>query len=149
MPSPEVYSPAEKEKNRESREQKEKEIDPELLAAATLERADLLVKEVKSNKQQIANILLHMTQVQQMITAIRKQLQLQQQSDTSTSLVHDEQHIAKLKKQIQEHHEELLHMQDDLVTAYEQDLQKQHPEWSEETRKEVAHASVAKLLAQV
>lgn len=95
-------------------ESKEGEKDPELQAAAAMERADYLVKEVKSSKQQMQNIVMHMMQVKQAIQQIRAQLQLQADED-STSLQQDQVRIDSLKKKIDEYKVELINMQDDLV----------------------------------
>lgn len=136
----------EKDPSRESRETKEKEIDPELAAAAMMERADLLVKEVKTNKKQIANIFMHIAQVQQLIKKIRTQLQLQT-DDHASSLTRDEEQIQKLKKQIAEYKEELIKMQDDLVNAYTQELAKTQPEISQIARQQQAEQMVHNILS--
>jgi len=64
----------ERERTRESRETKEGEKDPELQAAARLERAEYLVKEVKSSKKQMQNILRHVQEVKTLIQQLRTQL---------------------------------------------------------------------------
>ena len=113
--------------SRESKESKENEIDPELAAAATLERADYLVKEVKSSKQQMQNILIHMTQVQQAIAQIRAQLQLVGDID-ATSAQHDQAQVKKLQEKISLYKDELRQMRETLITEQTKLLQKQHPE---------------------
>ena len=105
-----------RERDVEQRESKESEMTPEAQAAATMERADFLVKEVKSGKQQIQNIVVHMQQVLQAIQALRQQLQIQS-DDTASSVQHDEKHIENLKKKIATHKDELLKMKDELVAA--------------------------------
>jgi hypothetical protein len=113
---------------RESKEVKEAEVDPELKAAATLERADYLVKEVKSGKQQMQNIVLHMQQVKQAIKKIRQQLQLVTNGDDDDrSVTQDEAQVEKLKKQITEYSKEIHAMKDDLVAAQITELQKTNP----------------------
>jgi len=104
----------EAERSYESRESKESEVDPELSAAANMERADYLVKEVKQGKQQMQNILIHMQQVKTAIRQLRQQLQLAGDDD-SGSVQHDQKRIDGLKKQVKEHQEELIKMRDDLV----------------------------------
>jgi len=79
-----------------------------------MERADYLVKEVKSSKQQMQNIVRHVQEVKQAITQIRTQLQLAQTDDAS-SLAGDAEQIEKLKKKIAEYSHELHAMRDDLV----------------------------------
>lgn len=137
-------SQRERDPSREARESKEKEIDPELAAAAMMERADLLVKEVKTNKQQIQNIVLHMAQVKQAIQKIRKQLQLQQSDDDALSP--DEKQIEKLKAQIVEYKDELLKMKDDLIHAYANDMDES---MSAEERVEKANMIVMQLLQEI
>jgi len=104
----------EAERSRESRESKEAEADPELAAAATLERADYLVKEVKQGKQQMQNILIHMQQVKTAIRQLRQQLQLAD-GDDSGSVQHDAARVEELKKQVKGYQEELVKMRSDLV----------------------------------
>jgi len=113
----------------EKRESKEAETNPELQAAATLERADYLVKEVKNSKQQMQNIVLHMQQVKQAIKNIRQQLQLVLQDDnhTDSSVAQDEAQVARLKKQIAAYSEEIHHMKDDLIAAQIEELKKIDP----------------------
>ncbi|HAT04005.1 MAG TPA: hypothetical protein DCS29_04520 [Candidatus Magasanikbacteria bacterium] len=100
----------------ESRESKEKEVSEDVKAAATMERADFLVKEVKGSKQQIQNIMLHMQQVLQAITALRQQLQIQT-DDATNSVEQDKERVEKLKEKIAAHKDELLKMKDELITA--------------------------------
>ncbi len=114
-------------KSREAREinyeSKEGEPDPELQAAASLERADYLVKEVKSSKQQMQNIALHIQQVKQAIKQIRAELQLRSAGNT-TSTDQDEVRLNKLKNQIEEYQDELVKMRDDLVKEQIEELKK-------------------------
>ena len=96
-------------------------MSEEAKAAATMERADFLVKEVKSGKQQIQNIMLHMQQVLQAITALRQQLQLQT-DETASSVEQDKEHMERLKKKIAEHKDELLKMKDELIGAQTEEI---------------------------
>ncbi len=105
----------ERERDFEARENKEGEADPELQAAAAMERADLLVKEVKSGKQKIQNILIHVQQVQQAIRKLRQQLQLADDEAESSSVQQDQEMIAKLKEEIRGYQDELLKMRGDLI----------------------------------
>lgn len=113
----------EAERSRESKEAKEDEKDPELQAAATLERADFLVKEVKTSKRQMQNIVLNIQQVQQQIQALRQQLQLSQ-TDEPSSIVHDKARVSALRKKIEEHLGELANMREDLIDMEIKDLRK-------------------------
>jgi DNA-binding ferritin-like protein len=115
----------EREPARELREVKEGEKDPELEAAARLERADYLVKEVKSSRQQMQNIVLHMQQVTTLIAQLRKQLKLAEDDGDPASVEQDKKAIEDLKKKIQEHRAEIEDMQEDLVKAQMAELQKQ------------------------
>lgn len=103
------------EATRESREMKEAEKDPELQAAASKERADYLVKEVKSSSQQMQNIAMHVAQVQQALKKLRAELQLSEQGD-SMSVQQDKARIDTLKKQIGVYMHELVAMKEDLIT---------------------------------
>ena len=108
---------------RESRETREGEPDPELQAAAAMERADVLVKEVKQSKQQMQNIVIHMQQVKQAIRKLRAQLQLAQNGDDDPeSIKHDKKTIELLKNKIKEHAGELEKMRDDLVREQIEEL---------------------------
>lgn len=140
-----IYSP-ERERSREQREVKEHEIDPELAAAATRERADYLVKEVKSSKQQMQNILVHMAQVQSAIAQIRAQLALVAQGD-DTSLAQDSDRVDALRKKIAAHTEELEHMRGDLVKIAEQELHAAGVAGSPDELRTQAEAHVSALLA--
>ncbi|MFH1286263.1 MAG: hypothetical protein ABII02_00745 [Candidatus Magasanikbacteria bacterium] len=104
-----------------TRESKEAEADPEIESAATMERADYLVKEVKQSKQQMQNILVHMQQVTQAIRQLRAQLQLADGGDPS-SVAQDKHRIEELKKKISEHKDELIKMRDDLVREQVEEL---------------------------
>lgn len=102
-------------------ETKEAEINPELQAAASMERADYLVKEVKQSKKQMQNIVLHMQQVKQAIKQIRAQLQLQASADP-TSLEQDQKQVEKLQEQIKQYQDELIKMKDDLIREQIEEL---------------------------
>lgn len=108
---------------RESRESRESEKDPELQAAASKERADYLVKEVKTNQQQMQNIVMHVAQVQQALKKLRAELQLSEQGD-SMSVQQDRVRIEILKKQIGEYMGELVAMKEDLIVFEMEELKK-------------------------
>ncbi|MBP9761162.1 MAG: hypothetical protein KBD15_02905 [Candidatus Magasanikbacteria bacterium] len=135
------------ETNKEKREQREAEKDPELAAAATLERADYLVKEVKSNKQQMQNIVLHMQQVTKAIQSIRQQLNISAQGH-DPSLVQDAAQIKKLQTLIETYKTELLAMKDDLIAMQQIELQKQNPTASPETIAAEAERMVVMMIGE-
>ncbi len=118
-----IFSSREREPSRERKENKESKDDPELQAAARMERADYLVKEVKSNKNQLQNIALNIAKVQQTLKQLRALLGTSTSSDDN-SILQDKQQAEKIRSQIAEHQQELIHMRDGLVTAYMQDLTK-------------------------
>jgi len=106
----------------EAREAKESEQDEELKAAAAMERADFLSKEVKQSSQQMQNIILHMQQVRSAIAQLRVQLQLPG-DDTSASVAQDEKRVAQLRKKIAAYQDELRKMRADLIREEMQELQ--------------------------
>ncbi|OGH64540.1 MAG: hypothetical protein A3J66_01600 [Candidatus Magasanikbacteria bacterium RIFCSPHIGHO2_02_FULL_47_14] len=113
-----------RERNRERHERhesKEAEVDPELQAAASKERADYLVKEVKSATQNMQNIILHMQQVQQAIAALRAQLQIANDDD-APSVVHDQARVSQLQQNIASFQDELKKMRGDLVQQKVEEL---------------------------
>lgn len=138
----------ERERSRESKESKEDELSPEAQAAASMERAEIIVKEVKSNKQQMQNILMHMGQVQQAIKNLRKQLALQD-SDDVASVAQDAETVARLKKQIAEYREEIIAMQDDLLRAQLLELAETQPDMSADHRESLARQTVDRMIAEV
>src|SRR3989339_844304 len=110
----ERWSSHERERSYETKESREAEENQELKAAAAMERADFLSKEVKSSKQQMQNIVLHMQEVLAAIQELRKQLDLL--GDVSVpSLEQDRQHMESLKKKIEAYSSELVAMKDDLI----------------------------------
>ena len=129
---------------------KEKEMTPEAKAAATMERAEVLVKEVKSGKQQIQNIMMNMTQVMQAIKALRQQLQLAITNDESISSVEqDKKAIEKLKQKIAGHTEEILKMKEELITAQATQLSQEHGGEMTEDLKNRAREMVENIISQI
>lgn len=110
------------EASQENRESKEGEINEELKRATAMEKVDILVKEVKGNKKQMQNILVHMQQVTSAIRQLRSQLQLAQTDDDATSVRQDKKRIDELKKKIKEHVEEVEKMRGDLVREQIEEL---------------------------
>lgn len=136
-----------RESRAEKRESREGEKDPELAAAATLERADYLVKEVKSNKQQMQNIVLHMQQVTKAIQTIRQQLNISAQGH-DPSLVQDAAQVKKLQTLIETYKTELLAMKDDLIAMQKIELQKQNPTASSESIAAEAERMVVMMIGE-
>lgn len=148
METLETKSQYERERSRESKESKEAELSPEAQVAASMERAEIIVKEVKSNKQQMQNILMHMGQVQKAIKDLRKQLALEDSGDAA-SVSQDAEAVARLKKQIAEYREEILAMQDDLLRAQLSELAETQPDLSASEREQMARSTVDQMIAAV
>lgn len=106
----------ERERVVESKESREEDLTEEAKAAATRERAEYLVKEVKTNAQQIQNIVVHMQQVLSTLEVLRAELHVMHGEDPA-SIVQDKKHIAKLREKIAAHKKELYEMKDELVAA--------------------------------
>jgi len=138
----------EREKNYESKESKEAELDPELKAAAAMERADYLTGEIKSSKKQIQNIVVHMSQVLQALKQLRAQLQLSEDGDHA-SLEQDNKRIEELKSKISEHKDELIKMKDELIVGYMNELQKQDATMGESALREKAEQAVDNVLNEL
>lgn len=105
-----------------SAEQKEKQDDTELKSAAAMERADVLIREAKTSKKQMQNIVLHMQTVMSAIRQLRQQLQLVEESDDPASIKQDKKQIEELKKKIREYGDELEKMRGDLVREQMEEL---------------------------
>lgn len=112
----------EREQAKESRENREGfEMDAQAEAAAAMERADLIVKDVKSTKNQMKNIVMNMHAVKQQIQQLRQLLQLAG-NDDGTSLQQDQKRVEELKKTIAGHTTELVSMRDDLIREQTEEL---------------------------
>jgi len=118
-----IYS-SEREKSHESRESREGEVDEEIKEGSAMEKADYLVKEVKTSKQQMQNIVLHMQEVTQAIRQLRAQLQLVQDDDDPTSIQQDKKKVEELKFKIKDYIGELEKMREDLVREEMVELKK-------------------------
>ena len=118
---------AEREPNKES---KEKEIDPELAKAATMERADILVKEIKTSTSQMQNIAINIANVKNAIASIRKQLQINDDHNDPESVKQDAKAAENLHKKIVEYQKELVAMKDDLIQEQIAQLTKAMPHMS-------------------
>lgn len=103
-------------------EQKEKQDEAELKAAAAMERADVLIREAKTSKKQMQNIVLHMQTVLSAIRQLRRQLQLAEDSDDPSSVKQDKKKVEELKKKIKEYGDELEKMREDLVREQIEEL---------------------------
>ncbi|PIR78445.1 MAG: hypothetical protein COU28_01545 [Candidatus Magasanikbacteria bacterium CG10_big_fil_rev_8_21_14_0_10_36_16] len=130
--------------------EKNKEMTPEAKAAATRERAELLVKEVKSSKQQIQNIMLNVNQVLQAIKALRAQLQLAtNDGDSISSVEQDKKSIEKLKKKIAGHTDELFKIKEELIVAHANQMAESQGIILTDELKEKARNLVENLLAEI
>ncbi|MBI2990028.1 MAG: hypothetical protein HYY51_02440 [Candidatus Magasanikbacteria bacterium] len=101
------------ERDFETREAKE-EFGKELEAGAAMERADVLVREVKSSKKQVQNIMIHMQEVLKALKELREQLQLTQ-TEEDASVLQDKKRISDLQERISQYKDELKKMRGDLV----------------------------------
>lgn len=142
-------SAQERNKQKENREEgKELRDDKELKAAAAMERADFLSREVKSSQQQMQNIVIHLQQVIAAIKKLRIQLDLPGNEDVS-SVEEDARRVAKLKIQIQQYRAELESMREELIREQAEDLIKQHPEMLMSDAENIAKQKVVELYAQL
>lgn len=123
METEKKYTQQERERIKESKEQ---EVDPELAKASVMERADILVKEVKTNQKQLQNIALHMQQVMAAIKQLRQQLQIQDDDQDPSSIQHDKEKAEQLKKKIGDYIVDLEGMKDDILRDMVKDLKKQN-----------------------
>lgn len=115
----------EREQSKESQENREGfEMDAQAEAAAAMERADLIVKDVKSTKNQMKNIVMNMHAVKQQIKQLRQLLQLTD-TDDGTSLEQDQKRVNELKKTIAGYTSELVSMRDDLIREQTEELMTQ------------------------
>ena len=133
----------------EQRESKEGEPDEELKAAAAMERADYLVREVKSSQTQMQNIILHMQQVLAAIRALRDELQLSPEDDPA-SVSQDRARVEALKKRIAAYTDELLKMKGELIREQAEVLRAGEGQtMSGQMLKQKAEAMVEELLAEI
>ena len=102
--------------NRENTsEQREGQEDAELKKAAARERVDVLWHEVKSSRQQMQNIVLHIQQVMQLVKELRQQLGLKEQTKEVASVVEDQKRFGELRQKISGYLEEVEKMKGDLI----------------------------------
>lgn len=137
-----------KREHEQSRETKEKEADKELQAAAAMERADYLVREVQTNQNKMKNILIHIQQVKQLIQQLQAQLNISS-NDNPASVVQDEKQAAALKKRIDECRSELLAMEHDLVREKMAELKAEFPHAALSEIEEQAKKYVEKMMKSV
>ena len=130
-------------------ESKEGEVDEEVKKAAALERADYLVKEVKSSKQQIQNIVLHMQQVVNSIRQLRAQLQLADNVDDPSSVAQDKKKVEELKSKIGEYSNELEKMKGDLIREQVEELKQDNVEMTPDQLQTKAEDMVNKMIADI
>lgn len=122
-----LHSETEKKFIPEQRETREGQEDKELQAAAAMERADFLTKEVKTSQNQIQNIVLHMQAVIAAIKELRKKMDLPEVSSTESSVQEDKRQVDQLRVKISEYKTELLLMKEELVKEYLQKIQEAEP----------------------
>ncbi len=134
---------------REKKESKEVEDNAELKVAAAMERADYLVHEVKTSKNQVQNIVLHMQAVLQAIRDLRTALQLPSSSTDETSTQHDKKRVEDLQRRIAAYRDELLKMKDELILEQVRLLRQEFPLALEEKLHEEAQKKVDTILAEV
>lgn len=146
METEKKYTQQERERTKEVREQ---EIDPELAKASMMERADILVKEVKTNQKQLQNIALHMQQVMAAIKQLRQQLQIQDDDEDPSSIQHDKEKVEQLKKKIGEYIADLEGMKDAILRDLVLDLKKQKYPASDEELQRIAEMRYNKIIEEV
>lgn len=122
METEKQYNNAERERNKEI---KEADIDAETKIGAAKERADFLIREVKSSKKQMQNILFHMQQVTNAIRDLRAELQLATNQEDPASVRHDQARIDVLREKIKEYSSELMAMKEDLIREEMNSLEEQ------------------------
>lgn len=111
----------------ENRENKEdNKMDKELRAAAALERADYLSREVKTSQNQMQNIMLHIQAVLQAIKELRKVLSLPESG--ADSIQEDQRQVEKLRERITGYREELEKMKGDLILEHIKKLHEDNPQ---------------------
>lgn len=131
------------------KEGREQEIDPELAKASVMERADILVKEVKTNQKQLQNISLHMQQVMAAIKQLRIQLQIQDDGEDPTSIKHDKQKVDELRKKIGGYIDDLEGMKDEILKDMVHELKKQAYPAPDEELMRIASMRFEKILESV
>ncbi len=112
----------------EERENKEDRESAELKAAAAMERADFLSKEVKTSQNQMQNIIVHMQAVMQAIKQLRQALALPDNSDQESSLQEDQKRAEQLQNRIAEYKTELQAMKEELILEHIREARKKNPQ---------------------
>lgn len=131
----------------ESREDRE---SAELKAAAAMERADFLSKEVKTSQNQMQNIIMHMQQVMNAIKKLRAELDLPGEDlGEATSVEEDHRRVKKLQEQIHVYRSELEAMREDLIKEQIQEIAKQQPNQIPSKIEELAKAKVEKIYMEL
>ena len=132
-----------------TKEMKEAEIDPELAKASVMERADILVKEVKTNQKQVQNIALHMQQVMTAIKQLRQQLQLADETEDPSSIQRDKESIHQLKEKIGEYVSELEGMKDEVIKGLVVDMKEQKYPAPEQELIRIAEMRYEKIMEEI
>lgn len=132
---------------RESKENAEQD-NAELKAAAAMERADFLSREVKSSQKQMQNIILHVQAVLAAIKQLRAQLELPEVG-TTESVEEDKKRALALQVQIKNYQAELIAMREDLVREQTEELAKLQPGTARVELERLAEEKVTKLYAEL
>lgn len=131
-------------------EKENKENDAELKKAAGLERADVIVKEIKQSQKQMQSIIVHMQTVLAAIRRLRRQLQLAESSVDPSSIKQDKKQVEELKKKIKEYGDELEKMRGDLIREQMEELSRGvEVGMTAEGLREKAEEMVDKMIAMV
>ncbi len=123
------------------------EVDKELQAAAALERADFLVKEVKTSQNQMQNIIVHMQAVLQAIKELRKMMDIPE-TEVDT-LPADQRQLEKLREKISQYRSELEKMREELIVEQIKKMRQENPNLSEEVLSAEAIKKVDELYASL
>lgn len=135
-----------RERGVESEKTKEGEVDAELKQAALMERADFLLKEVKTSQKQMQNILLNIQQVLNLIRQLREQLRLAGNPNEPSSVIQDRQKVEELKKKIAGYSIELEKMRGDLAREQMEELRKLNNNLSDTELKKKAEEMVEEMI---
>lgn len=123
------------------------ELDKELQAAAALERADFLVKEVKTSQNQMQNIIVHMQAVLQAIKELRKMMDIPE-TEVDT-LPADQRQLEKLREKISQYRSELEKMREELIVEQIKKMRQEKLYLSEEAIQAEAIKKVDELYASL
>ena len=139
-----------RERNRENRESdKESRDSQELKAAAAMERADYLSREVKTSQSQMQNIVRHMQAVLQAIKQLRAELALPDFEGDENSILEDKKRISALRARVAEYKHELEAMRGQLIQEQIKQLKEQNPQGDSGAIEVEAEIRVDRLYAEI